>query len=91
MTIRDARISFEDLLLPEETRRLFAEVHLELRREDFLVHHGIAPRRTFLFVGPPGTGKSATAEAVADELGRPLATINLRAHDFINARVGCTV
>src|SRR5664280_824196 len=60
MTTRDAQIGFEDLLLPEETRQLFAEVHLELRREDFLVHHGVAPRRTFLFVGPPGTGKSAT-------------------------------
>lgn len=77
ITIRDAQIGFDDLLLPEETRRLFGEVHLELRREDFLVHHGVAPRRTFLFVGPPGTGKSATAEAVADELGRPLATVNL--------------
>lgn len=77
MTIRNARLGFGDLLLPEETRRLFGEVHLELRREDFLVHHGVAPRRTFLFVGPPGTGKSATAEAVADELGRPLATVNL--------------
>lgn len=77
MVTRDPQIGFDDLLLPEDTRRLFAEVHLELRREDFLVHHGIAPRRTFLFVGPPGTGKSATAEAVADELGRPLATVNL--------------
>ncbi len=74
---RGPQIAFEDLLLPEDTRRLFAEVHLELRREDFLVHHGVAPRRTFLFVGPPGTGKSATAEAVADELGRPLAIVNL--------------
>ena len=74
---REPQLGFEDLLLPLETRRLFAEVHLELRREDFLVHHGIAPRRTFLFVGPPGTGKSATAEAVADELGRPLAIVNL--------------
>jgi SpoVK/Ycf46/Vps4 family AAA+-type ATPase len=74
---RDPQIGFSDLLLPDAVRTLFGEVHLELRREDFLVHHGLAPRRTFLFVGPPGTGKSATAEAVADELGRPLAIVNL--------------
>jgi len=77
ITTRDPELGFADLLLPNEVRTLFAEVHLEHRREDFLVHHGVAPRRTFLFVGPPGTGKSATAEALADELGRPLATINL--------------
>lgn len=74
---REPQLGFSDLLLPDTVRALFGEVHLELRREDFLVHHGVAPRRTFLFVGPPGTGKSATAEAVADELGRPLATVNL--------------
>lgn len=79
MTTREPQIGFADLLLPKETRRLFGEVHLEIRREDFLVLHGIAPRRTLLFVGPPGTGKTATAEAVADELGRPLAIVNLSA------------
>lgn len=77
LQLRDPEVAFEDLLLPPEVRQLFAEVHLEHRREDLLVHHGVAPRRTFLFVGPPGTGKSATAEALADEFGRPLATMNL--------------
>lgn len=77
VTVRDPRIGFSDLLLPDSTRRLFGEVHLELRREDYLVHHGVSPRRRFLLVGPPGTGKTATAEALADELGRPFATVNL--------------
>lgn len=77
LSVRDPRIDFGDLLLPESTRRLFGEVHLEIRREDYLVHHGVSPRRRFLLVGPPGTGKSATAEALADELGRPLATVKL--------------
>lgn len=75
--LRDPELSFEDLLLPEATRRLFAEVHLEHRREDFLIAHGVAPRRTFLFTGPPGCGKSATAEALAEELGRRFAVVNL--------------
>lgn len=77
ISVREARIGFSDLLLPETTRRLFGEVHLEIRKEDFLVHHGVSPRRRFLLVGPPGTGKSATAEALAEELGRPLATVQL--------------
>lgn len=75
--VREPLLGFRDLLLPDATRLLFGEVHLELRREDYLVHHGVSPRRRFLLVGPPGTGKTATAEALADELGRPLATVNL--------------
>ena len=77
ISVRDPVLAFEDLLLEEGKRQLFAEIHLELREEDLLVQSGVAPRRTFLFVGPPGCGKSATAEALADELGRELAIVNL--------------
>jgi SpoVK/Ycf46/Vps4 family AAA+-type ATPase len=69
--------SFSQLALPKETLELFAEVHLELEQEDYLAAHGTLPRRSFLLVGPPGTGKSATAEALADELGRELAVVSL--------------
>jgi SpoVK/Ycf46/Vps4 family AAA+-type ATPase len=42
-----------------------------------LAAHGLQPRRTILLTGPPGTGKSASAEALADEMGRDFAVVNL--------------
>jgi len=75
--LRDPFLSLEDLQLPKEREELLAELQLELRKEDFLVRNGVAPRRTLLFTGPPGCGKSATAEALASELGREFAVVNL--------------
>jgi SpoVK/Ycf46/Vps4 family AAA+-type ATPase len=75
--LRDPFLSLEDLQLPKEREELLAELQLELRKEDFLVRNGVAPRRTLLFTGPPGCGKSATAEALASELGREFAIVNL--------------
>lgn len=51
----------------------------ERRRANVLRAHGLSPVRALLFVGPPGTGKSSTAEAIAAELGVPLARVNLPA------------
>jgi hypothetical protein len=39
LILRDPRMSFDDLLLSDDTRRMFAEVHLEHLREEVLVAH----------------------------------------------------
>jgi SpoVK/Ycf46/Vps4 family AAA+-type ATPase len=77
LDVRDALLSFGDLLLPKPFLDTFAELHLEHHRESLLATHGLTPRRTLLFTGPPGTGKSASAEALADEMGRDFAVVNL--------------
>jgi len=77
LQVRDPFVGFDDLLLPEAHRQTLEEVKLELQRESYLVRNGVAPRRTLLFTGPPGCGKSVTAEALARELDREFAVVNL--------------
>ena len=50
---------------------------LEQRQQKRLREHSLSPRRKLLFVGPPGSGKTMTASALAGELHLPLFTIML--------------
>lgn len=66
-----------DMALPEVLGARLERVLTEQRERDRLCAHGFSPMRKLLLVGPPGTGKTMTAAALAGELGLPLFSIQL--------------
>lgn len=68
-----------DMVLAPELRAKLERVLREQRAADKLRTHGLDPARKLLLVGPPGTGKTMTAAAIAGELHLPLYVIVLHA------------
>jgi SpoVK/Ycf46/Vps4 family AAA+-type ATPase len=71
----DIRIA--DLVLEPPVRAQLDRVLLEQRQRDRLRAQGFKPLRRLLLIGPPGTGKTFTASALAGELHLPLFVIRL--------------
>lgn len=66
-----------DLVLAPETRASLERYVIEQRRAQALADHGLKPRRRLLLHGPPGCGKTMTAQALAGELKLPLIRVRL--------------
>lgn len=77
LSMKEPTRRLEDVILSDENRTQFDEILAEHHHEDLLRSYGMQPADKLLFCGPPGCGKTLTAEILASELGRPLAVVRI--------------
>lgn len=77
MSVSNPDVRLSDMVLEEHLLGRLRKIIKEQRERAKLTARGLEPRRKFLLVGPPGTGKTMSSAAIASELGLPLFTVLL--------------
>ncbi len=79
LSVKEVDLTWNQVILEDKLFDILQEVVLENRKQDILAAHGQQPKNKLLFCGPPGCGKTLTAQIMSSSLGLPLVYVNLTA------------
>lgn len=77
LSVEHPKTRLADIVLSDELGKSFERVISEHKKFAKISSYGLRPRSRLLLTGPPGTGKTFSAEVLAGELGLPLYRVNM--------------
>ena len=77
--VKQSHLTWNDVVLSQGNLATLERVALENRKQETLAAYGLQPKSKLLFCGPPGCGKTLTANVLSGILGIPLVYVNLSA------------
>jgi SpoVK/Ycf46/Vps4 family AAA+-type ATPase len=75
--VLEPKVGLDDVALPEKTLESLRQIIEEQKKAEDLMEKGVEPTNRILFCGPPGCGKTLTANTLAGEIGIPIAYVKL--------------
>jgi SpoVK/Ycf46/Vps4 family AAA+-type ATPase len=77
LSVQHPKTLLTNMVFDENLMGQLRRIVYEQRQRARLKNHGLTARRKLLLTGPPGSGKTMTASALAGELGLPLFSVLL--------------